>query len=178
MLLQVARVAAPSFGTFLVAATSYGLVQVQLSEDALAFRAALRERFPDAEIRDGGVHARASAKAIRDYLLGGPDPRVKVVVPEDGFSARVWREIRKIPRGEVRSYARLAKALRRPGSARAVGQACGRNPLPLVIPCHRVVASDGTLGGFGGGRTIKRRLLELEGFRFAENGRPVAALTS
>jgi AraC family transcriptional regulator of adaptative response/methylated-DNA-[protein]-cysteine methyltransferase len=168
MLLQVARVSAPAFGTFLVAATSYGLVQVQLSEDAYAFRATLRDRFPDAQLRDGGSNARQAVKSIRSYLLGGADPRVKVVVPEEGFQARVWREIRKIPRGEVRSYARIAKALRRPGAARAVGQACGANPLPLVIPCHRVVASDGGIGGFSGSLTIKRRLLELEGFRFRE----------
>jgi O-6-methylguanine DNA methyltransferase len=141
---------------------------VQLNEDVYAFRASLRERFPEASLRDGGSNARAAAKAIRAYLSGGADPRVKLVVPEDGFSARVWREIRKIPRGEVRSYARIAKALRRPGAARAVGQACGRNPLPLVIPCHRVVASDGRIGGFSGSLQIKRRLLELEGFRFRE----------
>ena len=171
MPLQIARIATPTFGTFLVAATPYGVVRVQLSDDLLAFRAELRDSFPDAEVRDGGAHARAAAKAIRAYLQGGADPRLQPVVSEDGFQARVWREIRKIPRGEVRSYGRIAKALRCPGAARAVGQACGRNPIPLVIPCHRVVSSDGSIGGFSGALTIKRRLLELEGFRVESTGR-------
>ena len=77
---------------------------------------------------------------------------------------RVWRQIERIPRGEVRSYARIAKALKKPLAARAVGQACGRNPVPLVIPCHRVVASDGALGGFSSDLAYKRKLLEMEGF--------------
>jgi len=171
MPLQIARVATPAFGTFLVAATSYGVVRVQLSDDAYGFRSALKESFPGATIREGGAHAQAAAKAIRTYLGGGPDPRLKPVLTEDGFQARVWKEIQKIPRGEVRSYGRIAKALRRPGAARAVGQACGSNPIPLVIPCHRVVASDGSMGGFSAGLTIKRRLLELEGFRLAHKGR-------
>jgi len=171
MPLQISRVSTPAFGTFLVAATPYGVVRVQLSEDLYAFRSALRETFDGASIREGGAHARAAAKALRSYLQGGPDPRLKPVLTDDGFQARVWHEIRKIPRGEVRSYARIAKALRRPGAARAVGQACGKNPLPLVIPCHRVVASDGSMGGFSAALTIKRRLLELEGFRLAHKGR-------
>lgn len=70
---------------------------------------------------------------------------------------------RRIPHGQVRSYGWLAAAAGSPKAARAAGQAMARNPAPIIIPCHRVIASDGSLGGFGGGLAMKRRLLELEG---------------
>src|SRR5688572_24277643 len=151
MRLQVARVPVPILGAVCLAATPYGIVRVHLGDEMPRFERELRDEYPDAEWVRSGPQTRDAGKAIRAYLEGGPDPdAVPVVLPEAGFSARVWREIRKIPRGEVRAYARVAKALKKPGSARAVGQACGRNPVPLVIPCHRVVASDGGLGGFSG----------------------------
>lgn len=80
------------------------------------------------------------------------------------FQRRVMEEVRRIPRGSVRSYADVARAVGRPGAARAVGQVMAANPLALLVPCHRVVRSDGRLGEYsGGGPEIKRRLLELEG---------------
>lgn len=78
------------------------------------------------------------------------------------FQQAVWKLLLDIPYGETRSYAQLAAALGRPGAARAVGQANGANPLPIVVPCHRVVQADGSLGGYGGGLALKRALLELE----------------
>ena len=79
-----------------------------------------------------------------------------------GFQRSVWLGLLKIPRGSTISYAELARRVGRPGAARAVGQALGSNPVPILLPCHRVVAADGTLGGFGGGLTVKQRLLDLE----------------
>lgn len=79
------------------------------------------------------------------------------------FQKRVWEEIRRIPFGATRSYGELARLLGRPSAARAVGGATGRNPLSIVVPCHRVVGSQGTLVGYGGGLERKRFLLELEG---------------
>ena len=79
------------------------------------------------------------------------------------FQLRVWQALREIPYGAVRNYGDIARAIRQPGAARAVGQANGCNPLPIVIPCHRVIASDGTIGGYSGGLAIKHRLLALEG---------------
>lgn len=79
------------------------------------------------------------------------------------FQQRVWEEIRRIPFGATRSYGELARLLGRPSAARAVGGATGRNPLSIVVPCHRVVGSQGTLVGYGGGLERKRFLLELEG---------------
>ncbi len=78
------------------------------------------------------------------------------------FQKKVWREMRKIPYGQTRSYQWLANRVK-VRSPRAVGQACGSNPLPIIIPCHRVIASDGTLGGFGNGLDKKIHLLKLEG---------------
>ncbi len=79
------------------------------------------------------------------------------------FQKAVWAELAKIPYGEYRSYKQIAEALGDPKKARAVGGACHTNPLPIFVPCHRVIASDGTLGGFGGGLELKYYLLMLEG---------------
>jgi methylated-DNA-[protein]-cysteine S-methyltransferase len=79
------------------------------------------------------------------------------------FERSVWSELRKIPFGETRSYSEIACAIGRPGAARAVGRANGANPIPIVVPCHRVIGADGSLTGFGGGLETKSRLLELEG---------------
>ncbi len=79
------------------------------------------------------------------------------------FELSVWEELRRIPFGETRSYADIARALGKPAATRAVGRANGANPLPIVVPCHRVIGSNGSLTGFGGGLAAKARLLELEG---------------
>jgi len=161
--LQTLRVPVPVVGAVCLAATTYGVVRVHLGDEMPRFQREIREAWPEADVRGAGPTVRAAGRQIRDYLRGGADPTVDVVLPEDGFPVRVWREIAKIPRGEVRSYARIAKALRKPLAFRAVGQACGRNPVPLLVPCHRVVASGGALGGFSGDLAWKRRLLQLEG---------------
>jgi methylated-DNA-[protein]-cysteine S-methyltransferase len=78
------------------------------------------------------------------------------------FQQAVWRAALMIPSGETRSYAWIAKRIKRPLAARAVGQALGANPIPVIIPCHRVISSAGTLGGFSGGLGMKKKLLDLE----------------
>jgi O-6-methylguanine DNA methyltransferase len=84
------------------------------------------------------------------------------------FQRQVWQTLLEIPRGETRSYKWVAEQIGRPRAARAVGQAVGANPIAIVVPCHRVVASDGSLGGFGGGLALKETLLRIEG---ADGGR-------
>jgi methylated-DNA-[protein]-cysteine S-methyltransferase len=79
------------------------------------------------------------------------------------FERSVWEELRRIPFGETRSYADVARALGKPAATRAVGRANGANPIPIVVPCHRVIGSNGSLTGFGGGLDAKARLLEIEG---------------
>jgi methylated-DNA-[protein]-cysteine S-methyltransferase len=79
------------------------------------------------------------------------------------FQRRVWSAVRGIPYGETRSYGQIARQAGSPGAARAVGRAMATNPVPIVVPCHRVIGSSGKLRGFGGGLDLKRRLLEMEG---------------
>lgn len=83
------------------------------------------------------------------------------------FQVAVWRELCKIPYGRTISYAKLAKRVGRPKAVRAVANACGANPLPIIIPCHRVIASDGTIGGYSGGISKKKHLLAKEGINFS-----------
>jgi methylated-DNA-[protein]-cysteine S-methyltransferase len=78
------------------------------------------------------------------------------------FQKRVWQALRDVPYGETISYSELARRVGKPGAARAVGAALGRNPIPIIVPCHRVIGADGSLTGFGGGLERKRKLLELE----------------
>lgn len=114
-------------------------------------------------------HARAvvtqAQEQLREYLEG---KRRDLNLPLDlagasPFQRRVWRTISRIPHGRVRSYKWVAVRLGGLGYARAVGNALGANPVPIAVPCHRVVAHDASLGGFSGGLRTKRRLLELEG---------------
>jgi methylated-DNA-[protein]-cysteine S-methyltransferase len=89
------------------------------------------------------------------------------------FQRKVLLAEHKIPRGWVSTYGRIAQHLGVPGAARAVGSALARNPFPIIIPCHRAIRSDGSLGGFQGGLEIKRALLELEGIEFSQSGRVI-----
>jgi methylated-DNA-[protein]-cysteine S-methyltransferase len=86
------------------------------------------------------------------------------------FQESVWAELRRIPAGQTRAYAQLAAAIGKPAAVRAVGAANGANPVAIVVPCHRVIAADGTLWGYGGGLPRKRWLLAHEGARFADPG--------
>ncbi len=103
-------------------------------------------------------------KRLRTYFAGQrvTFPDELDLSPATAFQREVWQLTRLIPYGETRSYGWIAKRLGKSGAVRAVGQALGRNPLPIIIPCHRVVASDGKLGGYSGGIEMKSYLLQLE----------------
>jgi methylated-DNA-[protein]-cysteine S-methyltransferase len=109
-------------------------------------------------------HFKDLVKRFKDYFMGR---RVNFSDKLDlqgatYFQRKVWEVTRQIPYGETRSYAWIARQVGNPAASRAVGQALGKNPLPVVVPCHRVIASDGSPGGFGGGLAMKKRLLALE----------------
>jgi AraC family transcriptional regulator of adaptative response/methylated-DNA-[protein]-cysteine methyltransferase len=87
------------------------------------------------------------------------------------FQEAVWKELRKIPPGQTRSYANIAAAIGEPGAVRAVGTANGSNPVAILVPCHRVIRSDGTLGGYAGGLDRKRKLLAAEGAKWQEQAK-------
>jgi methylated-DNA-[protein]-cysteine S-methyltransferase len=103
-------------------------------------------------------------KRLRSYFAGqrATFPDELDLSPATAFQRKVWQITRLIPYGETRSYSWVAEQLGKAGAGRAVGQALARNPLPIIIPCHRVVASDGKLGGFSGGEGMKSSLLRLE----------------
>lgn len=98
-----------------------------------------------------------------------PNERLPVHMQGTLFQRQVWSVLRRIPWGTTVSYGTIAEAIDQPGAARAVGQVCGNNPCPIVVPCHRVVRADGNLGGFRAGRSVKRWLLELEDGKNIEN---------
>lgn len=100
---------------------------------------------------------------LREYFAGErKDFTIPIVIRGSKFNRSVWECVASIPYGQTKTYGEIARQLDNPGAARAVGTANGRNPIPIVIPCHRVVAAGGRLGGFGGGLPLKRKLLDLE----------------
>jgi O-6-methylguanine DNA methyltransferase len=116
-----------------------------------------------ARLRDGDGRSRASSQ-IREYLDGSRrEFNLRLLPHGTEFELQAWAVLRTIPFGETRSYAEQARAMGVPGAARAVGRANGRNPIPIVVPCHRVIGSDGSLTGFAGGLALKRWLLAHEG---------------
>lgn len=107
---------------------------------------------------------RQTKGALERVLAGGTAETLPPLDLSSGtaFQREVWKELLRIPAGETRSYGELARMIGRPRAARAVGGACGANPIPLLIPCHRVVAAGGGMGGFSGPKAWKKRLLEVE----------------
>jgi AraC family transcriptional regulator of adaptative response/methylated-DNA-[protein]-cysteine methyltransferase len=164
---NISRLRTSLLGTIQVAGTFQGLVRVQLDDDGDRLREELRRTWPGVSFKRGSAMTVDAGRVLRAYLQGGADPGgLPIVLPEVGFRTRVWRALQRIPHGQVRTYGGIARGVRKPRAARAVGQACGANPLPLIVPCHRVVAADRYLGGYTGGVEIKRLLLDLEGIEY------------
>ncbi|HWH18352.1 MAG TPA: methylated-DNA--[protein]-cysteine S-methyltransferase [Allosphingosinicella sp.] len=133
-------------------------------------RAAIARRFAGATEAAPPSSITGAMEAIRRLLLGEPENFSSIAIDLEGvaaFERRVLAAALRIPAGETRTYGDIAEALGAPGAARAVGAALGRNPIPIIIPCHRVLAADGRSGGFSapGGASTKLRLLEIEGAR-------------
>lgn len=148
-----------SLGPMLVAATEKGVCRLSFGERPEA----LAERFPKATIETGDA---PFANLCEQVVAAVEQPRRAANLPLDvqgtAFQEAVWRQLRAIPPGETRSYGAIAAALGKPGASRAVGQANGANPVAVLTPCHRVVAADGSLGGYAWGEDIKRELLRRE----------------
>lgn len=150
-----------SLGDMLVAATEKGVCCLAFNEG----EAELRARFPKAELRPAGEDFRALFAAVV-AAVEQPGPGAAAIpldVKGTAFQQRVWEELRRIPHGQTRSYGELAAALGNPKASRAVGGANGANHIAVLIPCHRVIAADGTLGGYAYGLEIKAELLRREG---------------
>ncbi|MBO1224871.1 MAG: methylated-DNA--[protein]-cysteine S-methyltransferase [Candidatus Scalindua sediminis] len=153
------------FGPVFVASTPKGVCLVSFSKiTETKFLSLLRRRFQKDIIRNDKVLANVK-KGLLDYFNGH---LVRFKVPLDlsigtQFQRKVWHKVREIPYGELRSYKWVARSIGRAHASRAVGNAVGRNPVAPIVPCHRVICSDGTLGGYSSGIAIKKRLLGLEG---------------
>jgi AraC family transcriptional regulator, regulatory protein of adaptative response / methylated-DNA-[protein]-cysteine methyltransferase len=149
-------------GQMLVAATPKGICRLTFDED----EAALLRRFPNAKILPAdGAMASLIGGVLQAIEVPSAMPDLPIDVAGTAFQEAVWNELRKIPAGETRSYADIAAAVGQPNATRAVGTANGSNPVAVLVPCHRVIRSDGTLGGYAGGLDRKRKLLAAEGVR-------------
>lgn len=152
-------VAGTDLGPILVAATARGICRLSFDED----ESALRARFPNARIEAGGpAMADLVARAVAAVNAPERPHDLPLDVRGTAFQEAVWRELCRIPAGETRSYAQLAAAVGHPGAVRAAGSANGANSVAVLIPCHRVIRSDGSTGGYAYGSDRKARLLERE----------------
>ncbi len=157
-------------GPLFLAASGSGLLALEF-DARLPRQQTIRPSPRDSQAEETGIRFEESAHSMRaytqelqEYFAG---QRRQFTFPLDlrgtDFQRACWQALLQIPYGETRTYADIARVVGRPQGFRAVGMANNRNPVAIVVPCHRVIASDGTLCGYGGGLDIKRKLLELEG---------------
>jgi AraC family transcriptional regulator, regulatory protein of adaptative response / methylated-DNA-[protein]-cysteine methyltransferase len=148
-----------SLGTILIAATKKGICRLAFGARAEE----LAERFPHADIEPGDAQFAGLCERVVDAVEHpGRAASIPLDVRGTAFQQAVWARLRAIPLGETRSYGAIAAELGKPGASRAVGQANAENPVAVLTPCHRVVAADGSLGGYAWGEDIKCELLRRE----------------
>ncbi len=160
--IRFTTVAVP-LGRLLVAYTDDGVCAVELGDDDAQLERTLRADFANAEITRAPGRANAWVQSIVRQARGQPcSDHVPLDVQGTAFQWTVWKALQRIPLGETRSYAEVARAVGRPAAVRAVANACARNPVAVVVPCHRVVRSDGEAGGYRWGAARKQQLLRSE----------------
>lgn len=155
------KIALTNLGELWIAVSGKRLVRVGLNEKKEKFLKCLPKNIAWKEA--GKVELSEAQKSLSAFLNGKKLP-LSVLELNQGteFQKAVWKTMHTIPHGETRSYAWIAEQIGKPKAFRAVANACGRNPLPIVIPCHRVIASDGSLGGFSSGIEWKKKLHKIE----------------
>jgi AraC family transcriptional regulator of adaptative response/methylated-DNA-[protein]-cysteine methyltransferase len=150
-------------GRLMLAATDKGICAIRFGDDNPALEEELHSEYPRAEMVRDDASLRSWTDAIVSYLEGSQrELDLPLDVQGTPFQQCVWRELQAIPYGTTKSYGEVARAIGRPRAVRAVGQACGRNHVPLIVPCHRVLRGRGQLGGFSMGLDRKKFLLALE----------------
>lgn len=151
-------------GRFLVAATPKGVCMVAIGKSDSALEKRLRSHFPTATVKRDDDRMSSTRQTVERRIAGKDlDRKLQLDLHGTPFQVSVWREMLRIPAGSTRSYAEVARNIGKPKAFRAVAQACGANPVPVIVPCHRVVASGGALGGYTGGLDRKLALLASEG---------------
>jgi len=160
---HTAQIEAP-IGSLRLASTSLGLAYVELPHaSGRGLEGWLRRSLPGTRCDEAFAPNRVAAVQIVEYLEGKRRTfDLALDLRGTAFQQAVWRALVAIAYGETRSYAEVARAIGKPNAVRAVGAANGANPLALVVPCHRVIAADGSLAGYGGGLELKARLLAME----------------
>ena len=152
-----------SLGQLLVATTSRGLCSVKIGDSDAELEQELRNEFFAAEVDRADLTLNETVKDVLGLIENkAPHRDLPLDIRATAFQRQVWEKLRSIPYGETLSYGEVAKALGNPGAVRAVGRACGSNPVALVIPCHRVVREDQSLGGYRWGLERKKKILEHE----------------
>jgi AraC family transcriptional regulator of adaptative response/methylated-DNA-[protein]-cysteine methyltransferase len=155
-------------GTVLVAATDRGICNVSLRESDEGAKESLRARFAKAKIEQDDAALKPALDLVLAKIEGHKlDDALPLDLQGTDFQREVWNQLLAIPAGKTRTYLDVAQAINRPKATRAVAQACGANPVAVVVPCHRVVMSDGSIGGYSGLPGVKRALLAAEGVEFA-----------
>jgi AraC family transcriptional regulator of adaptative response/methylated-DNA-[protein]-cysteine methyltransferase len=151
-------------GTVLVAATDRGICNVSLRESDEGAKDSLHARFPNAKIDQDDAALKPALDLVLARIAGHKlDDTLPLDLQGTDFQREVWNQLLAIPAGKTRTYLDVAQAINRPKATRAVAQACGANPVAVVVPCHRVVMSDGSIGGYSGLPGVKKALLEAEG---------------
>ena len=150
-------------GNILIAGVKEGVVKISFSNESPEELENYCQNHLGAGVREGAEYTRNAKEQILEYLEGKPQyldfPVIHLNSP---FRKKVLEAERNIPYGETRSYGEVAKIVNNPRASRAVGSANAENPLPLYFPCHRIISSNGSLGGYGGGLGVKQYLLDLE----------------
>ena len=149
-------------GQFIARYSENGLAELDFPSVGTPRRA---DRTPQRDVpaKISGWH-RMTESALKNILTGNEPENLPPLDPMGTeFQKKVWAALRKISFGQTKSYGEIAEAIGQPKAVRAVGGACGANPIPVLVPCHRVLAAHGKIGGFGGGLDWKRRLLKWEG---------------
>jgi AraC family transcriptional regulator, regulatory protein of adaptative response / methylated-DNA-[protein]-cysteine methyltransferase len=161
-----AGISACSLGHVLVAASARGVCAVILGDRPEAMFAELRARFRGAPLEASDATHAALAAEVVSIIDGARSPsNLPLDLVGSPFQQKVWRELRAIPRGTTRTYSEIARRIGSPRAVRAVGTACGKNPVAVAVPCHRVLREDGSLGGYRWGLDRKRELLAAERLR-------------
>jgi AraC family transcriptional regulator, regulatory protein of adaptative response / methylated-DNA-[protein]-cysteine methyltransferase len=155
---------ASPLGTITLGATERGLCALKIGADRARLERLLAEEFAAAELVEAPL-PELKAKVLAFIAGEASLERVPLDIRGTVFQRRVWRALRRIPRGQTRSYRQIARAIGAPRAVRAVGSACGANPVALAVPCHRAVRTDGGLGGYAWGLSVKKLLLETEKHR-------------
>jgi AraC family transcriptional regulator of adaptative response/methylated-DNA-[protein]-cysteine methyltransferase len=156
-------IASSPLGRLLLAATARGVCRVMIGDDDGQLESDLRGEYPRAQIRRNDRILSKQVHELLEHLRGrSPHPDLPIDVRATAFQWRVWRQLRAIPYGETRTYQEVAAAIGKPTATRAVARACATNPVALLIPCHRVVRTDGSMGGYRWGIERKEKLIASE----------------